>query len=113
IRLFCIRHGVAAPGKISRVSAAITGITAAGILPALTADFERREAGLRARVACRNLIDGDARADVGAGGLAGLAAGEEGRLAAGVIAGTVAVGAGLVASEPGEDTHFRLEWCER
>ncbi len=51
----------------------------------------------------RDLIGRDADANVAAGGLAGLLAGEESRQAAGMVAGAVAVGAGLVQRQAAED----------
>src|SRR5206468_4824996 len=67
------------------------------------ADLEGGEAGLVADAAGGDLVDADAGADVGAVGLSGLGAGEEGGHGAGVVAATVAVGAGLVGGEAGED----------
>ncbi len=60
-----------------------------------------------------DLIDGDAGADVGAVGLAGLGAGEEGGHGAGVVATTVTVRAGLVGGEAGENSDLLADGLER
>lgn len=59
------------------------------------------------------LIDGDAGPDVGAVGLAGLGAGEEGRQGAGVIAPSVAVGVRLLLRQSGQDAEVVLQAGER
>ena len=86
--------------EVGGVGTAVAGIAVAGILAALAAELQRGEARGLADLLGGHLIDGDAGADVGAVGLARLAAGQEGGHGAGVIAAAVAVGPGLVQVRP-------------
>ena len=67
------------------------------------------EPGLVADAGGGDLVDRDAGADVGAVGLARLAAGQERGQGAGVVAGAVAVGPGLVGRQAGEDEQVVLD----
>ena len=64
----------------------------------------RDGAPVAAQVGSGELIDRDPRADVGAGGLAGLHPGEEGGQRPGMVAGTVPVGLGFALREAGFET---------
>lgn len=60
-----------------------------------------------------DLVDGDTEVDVGAGGLACLAAGEERGVGPCVVAWAVAVGFSFVEIEPAEDLEFIAQGSER
>src|SRR5262249_2577782 len=107
------RRRLGTPGQGGGGGAAVAGGAVGGLPPALAAEFERRGAGGGADAGGHGLVRGSAGADVGAVGLAGLAAGEEGGHGAGVVAGAVAVGAGLVAGQPGQDHQLIAERGER
>src|SRR5262249_37196133 len=84
--------GLAAPGEVVGVSAAVAGVTRAGIAATLTTDLQRGEASVLADLLGGHLIDGDANLDIGPGRLARLATGQEGGHCPGMVAGAVAIG---------------------
>ena len=97
-----------APGDVGLVDAGVARVAAAGQLAGFGADLEGGQARAVAEAGRGELVGRDAGADVGAVGLAGLGAGEEGRHRAGVVAAAVAVGAGLVGGEAGEHREVGL-----
>src|SRR5207244_1137102 len=94
------------------IDAAVARVAVARHRARLAADLERREARLVADRGRRDLVHGDARADVGAVRLAGLGAGEEGAQRAGVVAAAVAVRAGLVRGQARQDREVVFEVLE-
>src|SRR5438093_1452301 len=78
----------------------------AGLGAALDADFQGRELGVVADGLGDVLVGGHADANIGAGGLAGLPAGEKRGHGAGVVAGAVAVGPAFVERHPVDHVHI-------
>ena len=81
-------------------------VSVADLLAAVATQFQGSEAGLMANLPGGKLIHGDADLDVRAVGLLRLAPGEKRRGGPRVIAGTVAVGLGLVVGETGQ--HLKI-----
>ncbi len=81
------------------VDAGIAAVAVAGPAVPLDAQLERGEPGAIAEAGGGDLVGRDAGPEVGAGRLPRLAAGQERRRGAGVVAAAVAVGAGLVAGQ--------------
>ena len=98
-----LRLGGRAPGHRGGVNAGVAGVAVARHRTGLRADLKGGQTRLVREPRGGDLVHGDARADVGAVRLARLAAGEEGSERTGVVAAAVAVGAGLVRREAGED----------
>ena len=105
-------RGVVAPGDVGGVGAGVARVAASRGGSVLAAQFDRGEAGFPADLRGRDLVHADAVMDVVAGGLAGLAAGEERGRGAGVVAGAVTVGAGLLEREAGEDVEVLTDGRE-
>ena len=103
-RVDLLAHGRArrAPRDRGGVGAAVAGVAGARLSGRLAAELQRRQARLVAEAGGRHLVDGDARVDVRAGRLAGLAARQEGGGGAGVVARSVAVRPRLVQREAGQ-----------
>src|SRR5207245_5414246 len=101
------------PGEVELVSATVAGIAFAGDAAFVTAQFERRQARGFADLFGGNLVHGNTGLDVRAFRFAGLAAGEKRGRGAGVVAGAVAGGAGLVVRETADDLEIVLEWRQR
>ena len=97
------RRGGRAPGEVVLVGARVAGVAVAGLADGVAAQFERAEPGEVADLAGDDLVDRDARVDVGAGGLADADAGEERAAGAGVVAGSVGAGGGVHVVETGDD----------
>ena len=99
------RRGGRAPRHVEGIGAAVARVALAGQLTPVGAQLEAGKAGLVAHLLGGPLVDRDAHPKVGSLRLSRLAGGQEGRRGAGVVAGTIAVGAGLVmgkAAEHGE-----------
>ena len=106
-------HRFRAPGEVGRVGTTVAGVAIARVEAALDAQLEGRKACLAADFFRGELIDGDADANVGAAGLARLAAGEKGGHGPGVIAGAVAVGPRRVERQAIEHQQVLLEGGQR
>jgi hypothetical protein len=107
------RHGFILPCEIELVGAAVAAVAVAGAADFIAAQFEGGQAGDLTDGIGGDLVDGDTDADVGSGGFAGLDAREEGGVGAGVVAGSVAICAGLVVGETGEDGDVLIHLGER
>ncbi len=109
------RHGLAfgAPREVELVGATVAGVAVAGLARGIAAEFEGRQAVATADAGGDHLVNRAADADVAAGGLAGLRAGEKRGAGAGVVAGAVAVGIGLGVAETGDDLEIGLVGFER
>jgi hypothetical protein len=66
------RSGFALPGKIELVGATVTRVASARLLPLVTAQLERGEAGQLAQPRRRHLIHRNARANIHRSSFAGL-----------------------------------------
>ncbi len=91
--------GFVTPGEVVLISAGITGIARTGAPRGIGGKLKRRQTGLVTDLLRSNLIHGDAVADIGTGGFAGLATGQEGRVRPCVVSGAVSVVVGLVMIE--------------
>ena len=105
-------RGFAFPGQVELIGTGIAAVAVAGAAGFVAAEFEGGKAGELAEVFGGDLVDGNAVADVGAGGFAGLDAGEEAGVSAGVVAAAVAIGLGLFVFEAGDDLEVGLEVLE-
>jgi len=114
-RIDFLRDGrrIGAPRDVGGVSAAITGVAVSSLGAALAADFQGREPRVPPELLRGKLVDRNAEVDVRAGGLARLGSRKERRGGTGMVAGAVAVGAGFVGGEAGEDGQRILERIER
>jgi len=92
-----------APREIVLIGAGVAAVAAAGLAHAIAGKFERRKAREVADLLRRELVDGDARLDVRAVGLAGAHAGEKRGVGARVVAGTVVAGLGVFMIEAADD----------
>jgi len=79
------------PGKVELVGATITRITRAGSLASVAAQLERWQTGLIADPIRGDLIDRNARLDVGARSLARMTTRQKGRGRSGMVAAAIAV----------------------
>ena len=94
--------GRRSPGDRVLVDARIAAVAVAGAAVALDAELQRGQPGVVAEPAGGDLVGRDAGPEVGPGGLPRLAAGQEGRRGAGVVAAAVAVWPALVAGQAAE-----------
>src|SRR5438093_238248 len=95
------------------IDAGIAAVAVARSAEFLDAELQRGEARLVADFLSGDLVGGNARAEIRAGRLASLSAREECGGSAGMIAGAVAVGAGFIASQAGENHKIALDRRER
>ena len=115
LRIALLRHrlGVAPPGDVRGVDAAVPGIAVARLPAPLGADLERRQPRVAPQMGRGDLIDRDPGTDVGPGRLAGLGAGEKCRQGPGMVAGAVAVGLGLLLRQVRVDRELPRHPAER
>ena len=107
------RRSGRAPGHGVLVDAGIAAVAVAGPAVPFDAELQRGEPGAIAEPAGGDLVGRDAGPEVGPGGLPRLAAGQERRRGAGVVAAAVAVGPGLVAGQAAQDEQVVLERSQR
>ena len=107
------RGGLAFPSQIELIGAGVAAVAVPGPAGFVAAQFQRRQAGELADVIGGDLVDGDPVADIGPGGFAGLHAGQEAGIGAGVVPAAIAVGAGLFVFQAGDDLEFRFQVLER
>src|SRR5205807_10182163 len=77
VDLLGLRRRLAAPGDVRRVGATVARVAVAGGPARLAADLQRRESRSLANLLGGKLVNRGADLDVGAGGLARLAASQE------------------------------------
>ena len=94
------RRGRIAPGERVLIDAGVAAVAVAGAAEFFDAQLQRGEAGVVAERLGGDLVGRDAGAEIRAGRLAGLRAGEERRRGAGMVAGAVAVGRALSQVRP-------------
>ena len=107
------RHVLRLPGDVRRVGAAIARVAATGLGRGVDPQLERRQARAMADLHGRDLVDRDARPDIGPVGLERVRAGQEAGQRARVVAPFVAHRRRILLGQAAEDEQVLAEGLER
>src|SRR5207237_347334 len=108
IRLGRDRRRGRAPREVELVGAGVARVAIAALADRVAGQLERGEPRQVADLPGRDLVDGDSGVDVGAGGLLDAHAGQERPAGAGVVAGAVGAGGGVLVVQASEDLDLVL-----
>ena len=109
------RHGLAgrAPGQSVLIGARISGIAIAGFAHRVAGQFQGRKPGEMPDLVGCNLVDGNARVNVRAGGFLDADAGQEGATGARVVTGAVRAGRGVDVVQLAQDLQAFFDVLQR
>src|SRR5262249_33717456 len=113
VRLGRHRQGRGRPGEGELVGTRVARGAITRLAGGVAGQLQRGEAGHMTDLPGGDLIDRDARLDVGPGGLLGPDPRQEGRAGAGVVARPVLAAEGVLLIEAGDDLDLSLEPLER